>query len=365
MSLFHYILWDVDPSIFNLGVREVRWYGLLWALSFLIGQQIMTWSFSLAGRDKKEAESLTIYMIVATVIGARLGHCLFYEPDYYLQAENFLEIFAVWQGGLASHGAAVGIFVGLYLFTRKYKPRSFFWVVDRVAITVALAGALIRFGNAMNSEIIGKPSDSKQSFAFMENARKLINYPQVLDVSFKKTTHDTAVADFTYPKVQVKVELTNKFANESSVEKYTQNTLLTRIRSIETNRSISDMHHLVLLGSNPIITSKKTQDGWVSSFEAFVVTRHPAQLYEAFSCFILFLILFGIFYKLREDTPEGLLFGIFLIVVFSLRIVWETMKEAQVDFEKGMTLNMGQWLSIPLILFGIYSIVQSFRNKKA
>lgn len=159
------IRWDVSPEIVQIGPFSLRWYGLLFALSFLIGLQLMRWIY---GREKKpvaDVEQLFIYVLIGTTVGARLGHCLFYDPVYYLS--NPLEILKIWRGGLASHGAAVGILTALWLYARSRKGQPFLWVVDRVVITVALAGCFIRLGNLFNSEILGTATDLPWAFIFV------------------------------------------------------------------------------------------------------------------------------------------------------------------------------------------------------
>jgi len=163
MLILSYITWDVGPELLNIGPLSVRWYGLLFAMAFIVGFQIMQWMYKRENKPVSDVEQLTIYMIVGTVIGARLGHCLFYNPEYYLA--NPLEILMVWKGGLASHGASIGILISLYLYTKKKKV-SFLWQMDRVVIATALGGSFIRLGNLFNSEIIGKAADVPWAFIF-------------------------------------------------------------------------------------------------------------------------------------------------------------------------------------------------------
>ena len=261
--LLAFIEWSVSPEIFHLGPVSVRWYGFLFAMAFVAGYFIMTWVFKKEGKLRTDLEQLSVYMIFGTVIGARLGHCLFYNPEYYLS--NPIEIFKVWEGGLASHGAAIGILTALYLFSKKKKNYPMLWTLDRVVIVVALAGTFIRLGNLFNSEIIGKPTDVSWAFIF------------------------TAVDD---------------------------------------------------------------------------IPRHPAQLYESISYFIIFLILLFVYYKGIEKNKSGLLFGIFLVLVFTFRFFVEFLKENQSGFEEAMLLNMGQLLSIPFVIAGIIFIIKSFKPKK-
>jgi phosphatidylglycerol---prolipoprotein diacylglyceryl transferase len=164
-SVLTYIIWDINPEIFIIPIinHPVRWYGLFFALAFLIGQQIMYFIFKREGRPLTEVDSLTVYMVVATIVGARLGHVLFYDPLHYFQ--NPLKIIMIWEGGLASHGGVIGILIAIYLFARKTKL-SYLWVLDRVSIVAALAFSMIRLGNLMNSEMIGTPTDLPWGFIF-------------------------------------------------------------------------------------------------------------------------------------------------------------------------------------------------------
>ena len=257
-----FVEWNVSPEIFHMGPVSVRWYGFLFAMAFVVGYIIMSWIFKKESRPKTDLEQLSVYMIFGTVIGARLGHCLFYNPEYYLS--NPIEILKVWEGGLASHGAAIGILIALYLFSNKKKNYPMLWTLDRVVIVVALAGTFIRLGNLFNSEIIGKPTDVSWAFIF------------------------TAVDD---------------------------------------------------------------------------MPRHPAQLYESIAYLIIFLILLFIYYNGIEKNRKGLLFGIFLVLVFTFRFFVEFVKENQSGFEAGMALNMGQILSIPFVLAGLIFILKSFKQE--
>ena len=258
--LLSYITWDVSREITSIGPITLRWYGLLFALGFVFGFIILTRIYKLEKKPQSDLEQLSIYVILGTVIGARLGHCLFYDPAYYLV--NPFEMLKVWEGGLASHGAAIGILTALYLFARKKKDQGMLWTLDRLVIVVALSGALIRLGNLFNSEIIGMQTDVPWAFIF------------------------TSVDD---------------------------------------------------------------------------IPRHPAQLYESIAYFISFGILYFIYLKKRETLKTGFLFGLFLIFIFGFRFLVEFIKEDQSAFEAGMFLNMGQILSIPFVIAGLYYM---FRKPK-
>ena len=168
------IPWDVNPEIFRIGAFAVRWYGLLFASSFLIGYVIMNRIFKNENLGEEVLDKLTIYMAVGVILGARLGHCLFYEPGYYFR--HPLEILAIWHGGLASHGAAIGILTAVWVFSRKQK-KDYFWVLDRIAIVVALSGFLIRMGNLMNSEIYGIETTVPWGFVFLRNHEVAPKHP--------------------------------------------------------------------------------------------------------------------------------------------------------------------------------------------
>jgi len=171
--LIYSITWDVDPWLFKISDSfGVRWYGLLFACAFLFGYIIFQRFFKKDNLSIEILDQLTLYIALGTVIGARLGHCLFYDAEYYLQ--NPLEILMIWKGGLASHGAGIGILIGLFLFVRKYKF-SFLWLIDRISIVAALGGASIRLGNLMNSEIYGKPTTLPWGFRFIRD-RSRINF---------------------------------------------------------------------------------------------------------------------------------------------------------------------------------------------
>ena len=168
------IPWDVNPEIFRIGSFAVRWYGLLFASSFLFGYVIMNRMFKNENLGEAVLDRLTIYMAIGVIIGARLGHCLFYEPAYYFR--HPLEILMIWHGGLASHGAAIGILTAVWLFARKEK-KDYFWVLDRIAIVVALSGFLIRMGNLMNSEIYGIETTVPWGFVFLRNHEVAPKHP--------------------------------------------------------------------------------------------------------------------------------------------------------------------------------------------
>jgi len=253
------IEWNVDREIFSIGIISIRYYSLLFLISFLMGLVIMKKIFRLENRPAVEVDDLLVYMMIGVVVGARLGHVFFYGFDYYMS--HPIEILKVWEGGLASHGAAIGILVALYFFVKNKEQYNYLWLVDRLVITIALAGFFIRMGNLFNSEIIGKPTDVPWAFKF---------------------------------------------------PKYVDN-----------------------------------------------IPRHPTQIYEALAYLVIFFILYKIYMAHKEKTPPGYLFGVFLTGVFGFRFFVEFYKENQESFEANMVINMGQILSIPLVILGLYMIVTS------
>ncbi|MEO0333586.1 MAG: prolipoprotein diacylglyceryl transferase, partial [Bacteroidota bacterium] len=196
LSLFEFIVWTANPEVFSWDNWSPRWYGLLFAAGFLISQQILFYIFRKEGHKESDVETLTVFMVIATILGARLGHVLFYEPAKYLS--NPLDILKIWEGGLASHGAAIGILFALFLYSnydikfdftkfkgqmkRQKRPgQSWLWVVDRIVIVVALTGGLIRFGNFMNSEIIGKPTNSDYGVVFGHSLIEILENTQGIE----------------------------------------------------------------------------------------------------------------------------------------------------------------------------------------
>ncbi|HSH52403.1 MAG TPA: prolipoprotein diacylglyceryl transferase [Bacteroidales bacterium] len=168
------VTWDVNPDIVSFWGLTIRYYGVLFASAFFFGYLIMQKIFKKEGLTIELLDKLTVYVALGTIIGARLGHCLFYDPSYYLQ--NPIEILKIWRGGLASHGAAIGILIALYYFSKKNK-KPYLWILDRIVIVVALAGFFIRMGNLMNSEIYGIPTKLPWGFIFVRNGEVIPKHP--------------------------------------------------------------------------------------------------------------------------------------------------------------------------------------------
>lgn len=388
MSILNYLIWNIDPEIFTIPLleREVRWYGLLFALGFLISQQIMFYLYKKEGKPERDVETLTIFMIIATVIGARLGHVFFYEPDKFFA--DPVMIIKVWEGGLASHGAAFGILYGLWLYSRYEIKLKFFWIikgllgvpiggsakrikrpgqnylqiVDRIVIVVALTGALIRMGNFMNSEIYGLPTKTDYGVIFANNVKQVYisQSSPVEEISIEEDSERTSNdAGF----VPVKVNLTFKNQPDVLTQESLQRYISGRFKSIAENYSYVNEHITFGEGEMAFNLNQTPSGVFKASIDAYGIPRHPTQFYEAFTCVLLFILLFMIWNRKREQTPAGLLLGLFLIILFGLRFVHELFKENQVSFEDGLAFNMGQLLSIPLIIAGIFIFTRALKEK--
>jgi len=363
MHILSYIVWNASPDIFTLPIPfldtklTLRWYGLLFALGFLISQQILYYIFRKEGKPEKDVDTLTIYMVVSTVIGARLGHVLFYEPERYLS--NPIDILKIWEGGLASHGAAVGILFALWLYGRKKNHgQNYLQTLDRIVILVALTGALIRFGNFMNSEIIGKPTQSDLGVVFARNVTEVLKSDgNVKDVSYVQ--YDSASNEAGYRPV--KILLAFEQGHTSTYEEYAQYAE-GRVNSyLSYNPYVSE--HINQTGSVDYKLSQDETGKFFAIINTFAIPRHPAQLYESISCILLFAFLLWIWNNHKEKLAPGRIFGIFMIILWSLRFAYEFLKENQVDFENSLPLNMGQILSIPLALFGVFILVRSYQKQ--
>ncbi len=173
-----FVVWNADPAIFSLGPLTVRWYGLMFAIGFFIGYQIVARMFKHEGAPESWLGVLLIYLVVGTVVGARLGHVFFYQWDYYSQHPG--EIFKIWEGGLASHGGTIGNIIALLLFSWLVSKKPASWVFDKIVVAVALVAGLIRLGNLMNSEIYGGPTDLPWGFIFVRDGQTLPAHPTQL-----------------------------------------------------------------------------------------------------------------------------------------------------------------------------------------
>ena len=301
-ALLAAIFWDVSPIIAHLGPLTLRWYGLFFMSGFVVGTFVLTHIYKSEKVSPRWVDTITVYMLVGTIVGARLGHCLLYDPVHYLS--NPLDILKVWEGGLASHGATVGIGLVCWLFARNHKF-DFVWVVDRMVIVIGIGGALIRMGNLMNSEIVGKPTDAPWAFVFPRDTEHLL----------------PAAVPLQAGAVPVAAEAT-RYADGSAG------------------------YRLLPAGTPP------------PPGAPVAVPRHPTQLYEAGFFVLLTTLLYALWNRRRAHIPRGLLVGVFLVLLFSQRFLGEFLKENQGDFDQKMMnatgLDLGQLLSLPLILVGLW-----------
>ncbi|MBO4742452.1 MAG: prolipoprotein diacylglyceryl transferase [Bacteroidales bacterium] len=264
------IHWNVDPVLIHLGNFGIRWYSLLFVLGFVIGWYIFKWFFRREGIPEKLLDPLLYTLLICTIVGARLGHCIFYQPDYYFGTwQGFWEIFQPWKGGLASHGGTIALFLGMWWFSAHYGKKhdfDYIWLLDHLAIAVALTGSLIRLGNLFNSEIYG-----------------------------------------------------------------------------------------------PV-----TSQPWGVIFEIRGETepRHPTQMYESITYMVLFIILITLYKFKLDKLHRGFFIGLFLVGCFGMRFIIEYVKEATKYFNLGFaTINIGQLLSIPFVLLGIFFLIYAAVRK--
>lgn len=357
-TLISYVVWDPNQAVFS-GFERLRWYSLLFALGFIISQQVMVYFFKKEGQNPLLVDKLTIYMVLATIIGARLGHVLFYEPDKYLS--NPIDILKVWEGGLASHGAAIAILFALWLYSKRTPGQSYLWVVDRIVIVTAMTGALIRFGNLMNSEIGGKDTGTDSGFVYARDAEEILEGLKVPILSIDAYKPEDRANELQGNGiVPVNFELTIAKGN------YTQETLsdiLAKDVKYALTRFNSSQEYLAEPAETTLDFDIQEQpDQYLVTVRTFGKVKYPTQIYESISYFVIFLILLGLWIKYKSRLPDGLLLGLFLISVFGMRFFWEFFKEVQVDFEADMQYNMGQILSIPLVLIGVILIGRALKS---
>ena len=295
------IIWNPSEGI-DLGFFMIRFYSLTWVAAFGLAWYILKSIFNRENESLEKLDSLFIWSIAATMIGARLGHVIFYQSELFfedplsilLPIQTVPEFKFTGFAGLASHGAAIGIVVAMIYVSRKVMMQPLLWVLDRIVIPVASGAVIIRLGNFFNSEIYGNPT-----------------------------------ADNFYAV---------KFIREE--EFYRQNGSVFQITKAETANE----------GYNMIQNDPK----FIDTLNA-IPYRHPAQMYEAISYVFVFAILFFLYWKTDARQKRGFLFGIFMILLWSIRFVVETIKVSQGGIEESLHIfSTGQWLSIPMVLVGIY-----------
>ncbi len=275
--MLSYITWDFDPVLFNFFGREVRWYGLCWGVGIYCACLIVMRIYKSEKLPEKWFESLFLYVVIGVIIGARIGHCLFYSPSYYLA--NPLEMIKIWEGGLSSHGGVIGIIIAVWLYSRRITKKSMLWTFDRLVVGACLTAFFIRLGNLFNSEIFGRPTDLPWAFRFM--------------------------------------------------------------RSREYHELVPDLS----------------------------MGCHPTQLYEALIYLALFGVAMWLYWKTAAKEKQGLILGVCITGIFFSRFLIEFIKNVQEPFEIQMRadygIDMGQLLSLPLIVWGIWLIWNALKTKKA
>ena len=312
--------WNPEGTLFKLGFIQIKYYNLLWIAAFVVGWFIMKRIFQNEKKSMEKLDSLFIYTVVSIMLGARLGHVFFYDWDYYKNhlAEILLPIrenaneslFGIINGyeftgftGLASHGATIAAIIGMWLYTRKWKDINMLWLLDRLVIPSAIGACFVRLGNFFNSEINGK----------------------VVDESFFMATRFIRDSD------DMPVYKAMGYTNEQSAN--------AAYKAIEHNPDFAN-----ILESIPF--------------------RHPAQLYEAICYVFVFIALYLLYWKTDKKDKTGYLFGLFMVLLFVVRFIVEFFKKSQGGFEESLgLLSTGQWLSIPMIIIGLYFMFRPIQSK--
>ena len=252
----------MEPELVHLGPLSVRYYGLCWAVGILLGYWLLNVFAKREGIPTRVVDKMALYSVLGVIIGARLGHCYFYEPAYFLA--HPLEVLKIWDGGLSSHGGIIGVLIGMWVLCHQEKV-SMLWVMDHVAIPVALIATFIRLGNLFNSEIYGHATALPWGFIFVRNGETL--------------------------------------------------------------------------------------------------PKHPTQIYEALSYFLGFAVMLLVYFRIPGVRQKrGLIFSALMVYMFAMRFLIEFIKEDQEAFESGMVLNMGQWLSVPFFLVGVWLLARAIRR---
>ncbi|MGG5508077.1 MULTISPECIES: prolipoprotein diacylglyceryl transferase [unclassified Myroides] len=291
------MIWNPSEG-FDLGFMQLRYYSLMFVVAFGLGWFVMKKIYDREGLSVEKLDKLFIYTVLATLIGARLGHVFFYDWDYF--KDHLLEIILpirfspkfeiVGFSGLASHGAAIGIIVTMYYYSKNVIQKPILWILDRVVIPVTLGGIFVRLGNFFNSEIVGHETTSALGIRFIRDR-------------------------FT-PREAMEVTGMNDY-----------------------NAAYDAIQH------NPQFAHALAE----------VLPKHPTQLYEAFGYVFVFLILYFMYWKTDARKYGGYIFGVFLVLLWMVRFIVEFVKGSQGGFEETLgLLSTGQWLSIPFILAGVY-----------
>lgn len=278
-TILSHITWTADPTAFTIPFidREVRWYGIAFAVGFALGAWLVWKQWKNEKLNPEWFDKLFFYVIISATVGARLGHCLFYDPGHYLT--HPLDILKVWEGGLASHGGTLGIIIAMWIYSKKVSRKSMLWILDRLVVPVGFVAALIRMGNLMNHEIYGHVTTVPWAFRFVD--------------------------DLPY---------------------------------------------------------------WQAGYPpSFTEPSHPTAIYEAVCYTITGFVCLWMYWKRKDYKYQGLIFGVFMIGIFLSRFVIEYFKNVQEAFEIQMVdaigINMGQLLSIPFVIVGIWFVYKGAKEK--
>lgn len=296
------INWNFNPDLIHIGSFPIKYYSLMYVLAFIIGLQLMKRIFQKDKIPLEKLDSLFMYTVIAMLLGARIGHFLFYEKDYTL-GDVFLPFklhpfrYTGFQG-LASHGAAIGIIIAMFFYSKKVVKKPLLWTLDRLVIPTALGAMFVRLGNLFNSEIVGKVTGTDGGFKFIRN-----------DIS----------------------------AN--------------RALSITKGSDVNEAYNLI--AHNPQFKEVLMN----------VPNRYPTQIYEALGYLITFFILYYVYWKTNKKEKLGYLFGLFMVMLWSIRFIVEYFKEWQGGLEDWIKIGLdtGQLLSIPMILIGIYFMFRKIK----
>ncbi|MGG5578769.1 prolipoprotein diacylglyceryl transferase [Myroides sp. C15-4] len=291
------MIWNPSEG-FDLGFMQLRYYSLMFVVAFGLGWFVMKKIYDREGLSVEKLDKLFIYTVLATLIGARLGHVFFYDWDYF--QHHLMEIILpvrfspkfeiVGFSGLASHGAAIGIILTMYFYSKNVIQKPILWILDRVVIPVTLGGIFVRLGNFFNSEIVGHVTTSAFGVRFIRD-------------------------EYSAGKAMEITGLNNPNAAYEAIQ------------------------------HNPQFAEAL----------AAVLPKHPTQLYEAFGYVIVFVILYFMYWKTEARKYGGYIFGVFLVLLWMVRFIVEFVKGSQGGFEETLgLLSTGQWLSIPFILAGVY-----------
>jgi len=272
-----------------------------------------------------------------------------------------LDILKIWEGGLASHGAAISLPIALWIFCRRNQGMRYLWVVDRIVIVIALTGALIRTGNLMNSEIGGKDTNSDTGIVYARDTEEILNTLRVPIESieaYKPLDREGEIQGTGIVPVNFDLVISKGNYTKESLE-----SVLTQDIKYALTQFNSSKEFLAEPLNTPLqLEIKEQASNYLVTVKTLGRVKYPTQVFEAVTYFLIFLLLLSLWMKYKSQLSDGLLSGLFFILVFGSRFGWEFLKEVQVDFEQSMQLNMGQLLSIPLVTIGFIMVIRALKK---